>query len=71
MFSLPPHRMEALVEEGHRGARTLKVHKKNPRILVTILVGNNLVNIGLSSIATGSSDSIPLACRRSPPLPSA
>lgn len=54
MFSLAPHRMEALVEEGHRGARTLRAHKDDPhRLLVTILVGNNLVNIGLSSIATG------------------
>jgi CBS domain containing-hemolysin-like protein len=54
MFSLPPHQVEALVEEGHRGARTLKAHKDDPhRLLVTIFVGNNLVNIGLSSIATG------------------
>ena len=27
MFSLPPHRMEALVEEGRRGANTPKDHK--------------------------------------------
>lgn len=52
-FSLSPHRMEALVEEGFRGAKTLKALKEDPhRLLVTILVGNNLVNIGLSSIAT-------------------
>ncbi len=54
MFSLPAHRLESLVEEGKRGARTLKSLKADPhRLLVTILVGNNLVNIAMSSIATG------------------
>jgi len=54
MFSLPPHRLEALVEEGRRGAETLKGLKADPhRLLVTILVGNNLVNIAMSSLATG------------------
>jgi CBS domain containing-hemolysin-like protein len=54
MFSLPPHRLEALVEEGHRGSRALELLKSDPhRLLVTILVGNNLVNIAMSSIATG------------------
>ena len=54
MFSLPPHRTEALVEDGIPGARTLKQLKADPhRLLVTILVGNNLVNIAMSSIATG------------------
>ncbi|WP_336336324.1 hemolysin family protein [Haloarcula brevis] len=54
MFSLPAHRTEALVEDGVPGARTLKRLKADPhRLLVTILVGNNLVNIAMSSIATG------------------
>jgi len=54
MFSLPPHRLEALVEDGRRGAKTLKALKSDPhRLLVTILVGNNLVNIAMSSLATG------------------
>jgi len=54
MFSLPPHRLESLVEEGRRGSQTLKQLKADPhRLLVTILVGNNLVNIAMSSIATG------------------
>ena len=54
MFSLPPHRLESLVEEGRRGATTLKALKEDPhRLLVTILVGNNLVNIAMSSLATG------------------
>jgi len=54
MFSLPAHRVEALVENGRRGAKTLKGLKDDPhRLLITILVGNNLVNIAMSSIATG------------------
>jgi CBS domain containing-hemolysin-like protein len=54
MFSLPAHRTEALVEDGIKGAKTLRQLKSDPhRLLVTILVGNNLVNIAMSSIATG------------------
>jgi putative hemolysin len=54
MFSLPSHRVEAIVNEGKPGARTLKALKDDPhRLLVTILVGNNLVNIAMSSITTG------------------
>jgi len=54
MFSLPAHRTEALVEDGIPGAKTLRQLKEDPhRLLVTILVGNNLVNIAMSSIATG------------------
>ncbi len=54
MFSLPDYRTDALADEGRPGASTLKQLKTNPhRLLVTILVGNNLVNIAMSSIATG------------------
>ena len=54
MFSLPNHRLEAIVSEGKRGSKTLASLKEDPhRLLVTILVGNNLVNIAMSSIATG------------------
>ncbi len=54
MFAFPNHRIEAVVEAGRPGAETLKGLKQNPhRLLVTILVGNNLVNIAMSSIATG------------------
>jgi len=54
MFSLAPHRLEKLVEGGARGADTLDDLKSDPhRLLVTILVGNNIVNIAMSSIATG------------------
>ncbi|WP_226042861.1 hemolysin family protein [Natrinema sp. DC36] len=54
MFSLAQHRIEALVEDGSPGADTVQALKSDPhRLLVTILVGNNLVNIAMSSIATG------------------
>jgi CBS domain containing-hemolysin-like protein len=54
MFSLAKHRLETLVEDGRPGAETLAGLKSDPhRLLVTILVGNNLVNIAMSSIATG------------------
>ena len=54
MFSLASHRVEALVEDGKPGAEVVKELKDDPhRLLVTILVGNNIVNIAMSSIATG------------------
>ncbi|MFC6837325.1 hemolysin family protein [Halomarina ordinaria] len=54
MFSLASHRVDALNEEGRPGAATVKRLKQDPhRLLVTILVGNNIVNIAMSSIATG------------------
>lgn len=54
MFSLANHRIESLVEEGKPGAEAVKELKSDPhRLLVTILVGNNIVNIAMSSIATG------------------
>ncbi|MGN8212774.1 MULTISPECIES: hemolysin family protein [Halococcus] len=53
MFSLPAHRLDAMIEKGQRGAQTVKALKEDPhRLLVTILVGNNLVNITMSSIST-------------------
>ncbi|MFC7167141.1 hemolysin family protein [Halospeciosus flavus] len=53
MFSLAHHRVDALVEDGVPGAETVRDLKEDPhRLLVTILVGNNLVNIAMSSIGT-------------------
>jgi CBS domain containing-hemolysin-like protein len=53
MFSLPAHQIDAMVEQGLRGARAVKSLKEDPhRLLVTILVGNNMVNITMSSIST-------------------
>ena len=54
MFSLARHRIDSLYEDGIPGAQAVKELKDDPhRLLVTILVGNNLVNIAMSSIATG------------------
>jgi putative hemolysin len=54
MFSLPAHAVDNLVDDEVPGAPTLKALKDDPhRLLVTILVGNNIVNIAMSSIATG------------------
>jgi CBS domain containing-hemolysin-like protein len=53
LFSLPAHQIDAMVEQGKRGAQMVKSLKEDPhRLLVTILVGNNLVNITMSSIST-------------------
>jgi len=54
IFSLADHRIESLVAAGTPGAKILSTLKSNPRrLLVTILVGNNVANIGMSSITTG------------------
>lgn len=54
IFSLSDHRISTLVDEDVSGASTLAELKSNPRrLLVTILVGNNIANIGMSSVATG------------------
>jgi CBS domain containing-hemolysin-like protein len=53
LFSLPAHQVDAMVEQGLRGAQAVKSLKEDPhRLLVTILVGNNMVNITMSSIST-------------------
>ncbi|WP_243637935.1 hemolysin family protein, partial [Natrarchaeobius oligotrophus] len=53
MFNLPKHRLEGMVEDGIEGSALVKELKDDPhRLLVTILVGNNIVNIAMSSIAT-------------------
>ncbi|MHC4216764.1 MAG: hemolysin family protein [Planctomycetota bacterium] len=46
-------RVEGLVKEGRRGALALYQLKRDPsRMLTTILIGNNLVNIAASVVAT-------------------
>ncbi|WP_435185662.1 hemolysin family protein [Halobellus sp. EA9] len=53
MFSLAKHRIDSLVEDGVSRAEVISDLKSDPhRLLVTILVGNNIVNIAMSSIAT-------------------
>ena len=53
MFSLARHRVDSMVEEGVPGAGAVAELKDDPhRLLVTILIGNNIVNITMSSLAT-------------------
>lgn len=53
IFSLSDIKVRNLVKQGRRGAKTLKKLKENPhRLLITILFGNNIVNVGASALAT-------------------
>ncbi|MEF8758048.1 MAG: hemolysin family protein [Halobacteriales archaeon] len=53
MFSLADHKVEAMVAQGRPGAARVQRLKADPhRLLVTILVGNNVVNIAMASIST-------------------
>jgi CBS domain containing-hemolysin-like protein len=53
LVSLSKGRAEGLVREGRRGARALYALKSDPqRMLIAILIGNNLVNIAASALAT-------------------
>ncbi len=53
LFSLGEARVRTLAEEGRRGAQALLELKRNPeRLLATILIGNNVVNIGGAALAT-------------------
>ncbi|WP_311170793.1 hemolysin family protein [Halobellus ordinarius] len=53
MFSLAKHRIDSLVEDNVPRAEIVSELKSNPhRLLITILVGNNIVNIAMTAIAT-------------------
>jgi len=53
LVALSLGRVEGLAKEGRRGAQTLLRLKQDPtRMLITILIGNNLVNIASASLAT-------------------
>ncbi|MES9824916.1 MAG: hemolysin family protein [Candidatus Thiodiazotropha endolucinida] len=53
LINLSMARAEALYREGRRGAQALYMLKKDPsRMLITILIGNNVVNIAASAMAT-------------------
>jgi len=52
-FSLDRLRIKHLLKEKRSGAKTVEKLKSNPqRLLTTILIGNNVANIGASAIAT-------------------
>jgi len=53
LIALSMGRVEALVKEGRLGAAALYKLKKDPsQMLTTILIGNNVVNIAASALAT-------------------
>lgn len=53
MFSLGEGTIRTLVDQKRPGAHIVERLKKNPeRLLVVILIGNNIANIGSASIAT-------------------
>lgn len=53
LITLSMARAESLCKEGRRGANALYLLKKDPsRMLITILIGNNAVNIAASAMAT-------------------
>lgn len=53
LFSLSRLRVKHLVRKKVRGARAVEKLKDQPhKLLITILIGNNLVNIGASALAT-------------------
>ncbi|HOL41322.1 MAG TPA: hemolysin family protein, partial [Methanospirillum sp.] len=53
MFSITRAKVRTLVNEREPGSEALATLKKNPdRFLITILIGNNIVNILAASVAT-------------------
>ncbi len=53
VFSVSQARVRSLAEERRRGSGSLLRLKGNPeRLLVTILIGNNVANIGAAAVAT-------------------
>lgn len=53
LFSLGKAHLRTLIDQGVPGAATVHKLKKRPeRLLVVILIGNNIVNIGAASLAT-------------------
>lgn len=53
LMSLNTVKVKSLVKQRKRGSEALYRIKQNPhRLLITILIGNNVVNIGAASIAT-------------------
>ncbi|MDX1579632.1 MAG: CNNM domain-containing protein, partial [Gemmatimonadota bacterium] len=53
IFSISQARARSLAEEGRKGAAALVELKSTPdRLLITILIGNNVANIACASLAT-------------------
>lgn len=53
LMSINQIKTKALVKQGKKGASTLHKIKQNPhKLIITILIGNNIVNISAASLAT-------------------
>jgi putative hemolysin len=53
LISLNAIKIKSLLKQKRRGSKTLSKLKDNPhRMLITILIGNNIVNIAAASLAT-------------------
>jgi len=53
LMSLNMVKVKSLVKQKRKGSETLQRIKQNPqKLIITILIGNNLVNIGAASLAT-------------------
>ncbi len=59
LISITRAKVRTLVNEGRKGAESLAALKESPhRILTTILIGNNIVNVAAAAIATAVTVSI-------------
>ena len=55
LMTISKHTIEWFLREKRVGAKALKrIKEKNDQLLITILIGNNLVNVGASALATVS-----------------
>ncbi|MCH2188232.1 hemolysin family protein [Candidatus Gracilibacteria bacterium] len=53
LMSLPEHKVDSLLKQKKYGAQALKhIKSHNDRLLITILIGNNLVNVYTAALAT-------------------
>ena len=53
LMSLPSHKLEALLKEWKFWSKALRsIKKNNDRLLITILIWNNLVNVYTAALAT-------------------
>ncbi len=53
LMSLAPHKIDSLVKKKKFGAKTLKqIKEQNDRLLIAILIWNNLVNVYTAALAT-------------------
>ncbi len=53
LVSIPTLKIRQMINQKKKGAKTLlKIKEQEEKTLITILIGNNLVNIGASAVAT-------------------